>query len=67
MLKYNMSVEVILWVAGERLLVKHVSDGMLPSPVTDPPVVHFDVLVLMNPCLHYLWAAIPYLKAIHFK
>jgi hypothetical protein len=49
-----MGVGVVLWVAGEQFLVKYVTDSMLPSPFTDPYVVILNVLVCVNPCLHYL-------------
>jgi hypothetical protein len=38
-----MGVGVLLWVAGKRFLIKHVVEGMLPSPVTDPSAVPSDV------------------------
>jgi N-acetylglucosamine-6-phosphate deacetylase len=63
-----MGVGVVLWIVGKRFLVKHVVDGMLPSPVTDPSAVLSDVLVHINPYLHYfLWEEIPSLKGIHLK
>jgi hypothetical protein len=39
---------VVLWVAGKQFLVKHVKDGVQSSPVTDPPVVPLNALVLTN-------------------
>jgi hypothetical protein len=48
-----MDVGVVLWVAGKLFLVKHVMEGMLPCPVTDPSSVPSEVPVLNNPYLHY--------------
>jgi hypothetical protein len=44
-----MGLGVVLWVAGKRFLVKHIMDGMLPSPVTDPSAVPLDVPLLFAP------------------
>jgi hypothetical protein len=41
-------------------------DGMLPSLVTDPPVVPSGVLVHINPGTLFLWTEIPHLE-ICFK
>jgi hypothetical protein len=38
-------VGVVLWIVGNRFRVKHVVDGMLPSPDIDSPMVPSDVPV----------------------
>jgi hypothetical protein len=41
---------------------------MLTSLVRDPPMTPSDVLVLINPHLHYfLWVEIPRFKGIYFN
>jgi hypothetical protein len=44
-----MGEGVVLWGVGKHFLVKHVVDGMLPSPVTDPSAVPSGVRSLLTP------------------
>jgi hypothetical protein len=47
-----MGVGIAFWVGVKQFLGKHIADGNLPSPHTDPSVVPSTVSVQIDPYLY---------------